>query len=244
MSTPAKVAIVVVVVVVLAVGVYYGGGFAERRALRSRCDALKAQIAAAQRSGADANAIAAMQAQLQSCLAQAEQQGANVNVALDSLAACRQNLITIQASVSELKATVTGDWLKRQNIWNNVIHVGTGMVDCMTGVAEQATSLNDLKAIRTALLDMGTKMRKLQNDAYYSSHGVNNSLDAYPGSPEPGGDDKAATLKRNVVDPLWSLLSHVDARIHDLDMGDATIARELSVLGGSTSPPANSLFGP
>lgn len=243
MSGRAKAILVVLVLVLVGIGVYYGGGFASRRALTARCDALKAQIASAQRSGADANALAALQAQLQTCLASAEQQGANVNVALDSLAACRQNLTTIAASVSELKATTTGDWVKRQNIWNNVIHVATGMVDCLTSVAQQATSIADLKAIRTAVLAAGVQLRKLQNDAYASSHGVNNSLDAYPGSPEPGGDDKAAGLKRNVVDPLWSLLAHTDSRIHDLDMSDASIAAELTTLGASTSAPANSLFG-
>lgn len=239
-----KYVLVVVLVAAIGIGVYYGGGFSARSALKTRCDALQAQIAAAQHSGADANALASLQAQLQTCLASAEQAGLNVNAAADSLAACRSNLTTIQASVSDLKATTTGDWLKRTNIWNNVIHIGSDMVNCMQNVADQATTKDDLTTIHAALLDMGTKLRKLQNDAYASSHGTNNSLDAYPGSPEPGGDDKAASLKHNVVDPLWGLLAHVDSRLHDLDMGNTQISSELTVLGANNSPPANSLFGP
>lgn len=240
-----KVVLVVVIVVVIGVAVYYGGGFAARGALKARCDALKQQIADAQKSGADANALAAMQAQLQTCLASAQQAGLNVNAAQDSLASCQQNLVTIAASASDLASTSQIDPLKRTNIFNNIVHVGSDMVGCMQSVADAATTKEDLLAVHGAVLNAGTKMRKLQNDFYYSSHGTSNGYDRGPGQiGEPSGDDKAAALKTSVVDPLWGLLSHIDSRLHDIDTGNATVNAELPVLSANTSPPANSLFGP
>lgn len=243
MSPAVKIVLVVAFVAVVGIAVYFGGGFAARRALKSRCDQLKADIANAQHSGADANALASLQNQLQTCLAQAEQSGLNVNAALDSLAACQQNVRTIQASVSDLQSTSQIDPLKRTNIFNNIIHVGTDMVSCMQNVADSTTTKADLLKLRAALVDAGTKMRKLQNDFYGSSHGVNTALDRGPGQiGEPSGDDKAAAMKASIVDPLWGMLAHVDSRLHDMDTG-AVPAAEYNVVTSNTSAPANSIFG-
>lgn len=239
--------IVAIVVVVLAVGAawyFMAGGGPALRKKRSQCDTLKASLAEAQAKG-DANAIAQLQLQIADCDKSLSALGDETADPIGTqIANCVHSFDLVNPSLSDIIATDRSDWLKRGNIWRNALHFATDAQACLASAAAQTTDKAGLERLRTVVRDWGTRMRATQNRLYASSHGGESGLDAYSGSPEPGGDDKAHAWKIGVVDPMWATLRNIDHALSALDPSNAGLTAELSALTASDSPPANGVFGP
>lgn len=235
-----------VVILAVAFGVWYfvaGGGPAQRNK-RSQCDSLKAALTAAQARN-DANAIAQLQLQIAQCDKELAGLGdKNADPIGTQLSNCQASFDLINPQLSDIIATDRSDWLKRGNIWRNALHFATDGVTCLSTVAAQTEDKDGLARLRTIVRDIGVRMRATQNRLYASSHGGESGLDAYSGSPEPGGDDKAHAWLVSVTDPLWSLLKTIDTKLSALDASNPGLTAELSALSASASPPANGVFGP
>lgn len=238
---------VAISVAVLAVGAawyFLAGGGPKLRSKKTECAGLKVALAAAQAKG-DANAVAALQRQIEACDKSLVALGdETADPAGTALANCVASFDLVNPSLSDIIATDRSDWLKRGNIWRNALHFATDAVSCLGSAAQQAESAADLAKLRAEIRTWGVRMRAVQNRLYASSHGGESGLDAYSGSPEPGGDDKAHAWKVSVVDPMWTLLGRVDNRLTPLDPSNAALTAELAAVASSDSPPANGVFGP
>lgn len=223
--------IVLVVVAVLFAGWYFfAGGGPALRGQRARCNELKTQLAAAMARN-DANAIASIQGQLARCI---ETQQALGDESADpfgsALADCVASFDLINPQLSDIIATDRVDWVKRGNVWRNALHFATDAQQCLAGLARRAVTKNDLSKLRDAVLRYGRDMVKTRIRLYDSSHGGEAGLDAYSGSPEPGGDDKAHAWLSSVVNPLWRTLRVIDDKLGPLDPGNAGLRAERDVL--------------
>lgn len=222
---------------------FLAGGGPKIRGKRSQCDALKAELAAAQAKG-DANAIAALTLQIAECEHGLSALGdATADPMGTQLASCIHSFDLVNPSLSDIIATDRSDWLKRGNIWRNALHFATDAQTCLASIAGQATTKDDLTSLRETVRSWGVRMRAVQNRFYGASHGGESGLDAYSGSPEPGGDDKAHAWLIGVVDPMWHTLSVIDSKLSALDPSNAGLTAELAALAATPSPPANGIFG-
>lgn len=234
-------------VVVLAIGAawyFLAGGGPKIRSKRTQCAGLRADLAAAQARG-DANAVASLTLQIAECDKSLSALGdTGVDPFGNQLSTCVASFDLINASLSDIVSTDRSDWLKRGNIWRNALHFATDAVSCLASLAGQATTKEDLATLRTSVLAWGKRMRATQNRLYASSHGGESGLDAYSGSPEPGGDDKSHAWKIGVVDPMWAMLKTIDTKLTPLDPANAALTAELAAIAATDSPPANGVFGP
>lgn len=233
----------VVLAVLGALGYFAIGGGPAARKQKSKCDGLKASLTDARNRG-DANAVASLTSQLSICNQELASQGQNVDVQGGNLANCIATFSAITPSLSDLIATSRADWLKRMNIWGNILHFGSDAAACMANAGQAALTKDDLQKVHDATLSWGIKTRAIQNRLYQSSHGGEAGLDAYSGSPEPGGDDKAHAFMVSVVDPMWATLRAIDTKLSALDPSNAALTAELAALSAGTSAPANGIFGP
>lgn len=235
---------VVVLVAVGAAWYFLAGGGPAQRSARSRVNSLKAALADAQARG-DANAIAQLQLQLrdaEGALSAAGDKAADPTGTM--LSNCVASFDLVNPQLSDIIATERSDWLKRGNIWRNALHFATDGQQCLSAIALQAEDKDTLTRLRGIVRDIGTRMRATQNRLYASSHGGEAGLDAYSGSPEPGGDDKAHAWLVSVVDPLWATLKNIDTKLSALDPSNAGLTTELAALAATPSAPANGVFGP
>lgn len=239
--------VVVGVVVLAAIGAawyFLAGGGPKQRNKRTQCENLKSALAAAQAKG-DANAVAQLQIQISTCETTLSALGdTSADPLGDQVSNCLASFALINPSLSDIIATDRSDWLKRGNIWRNALHYATDAQACLASAAQQTTTKDGLARLRTIVREQGTKMRAIQNRLYQSSHGGESGLDAYSGSPEPGGDDKAHAWLVSVVTPMWATLANIDNRLAPLDASNADLTAELSKLAATSDPPANSVFGP
>lgn len=243
--------IIGLVILALIFGAWYffAGGGPALRGQRATCNELRTQLAAAQARN-DANAIATLQRQLALCV---EKQQALGDESADpfgsALADCVSTFDLINPQLSDIIATDRADWLKRGNIWRNALHFATDAQQCLAGLAADATTKEDLTRLRDAVLRYGRAMVQTRIRLYDASHGGEAGLDAYSGSPEPGGDDKAKAWLAGVVNPLWTTLRNIDVKLVPLDPSNRALRTELDILTANptyfdqTPTVRNSVFG-
>jgi len=234
------------VVVFAAIGAawyFLAGGGPAVRANTSHLATLKSQLVDAT-NRRDANAIASLTQQIAAAESQQAALGAGAPLTAESqIATCVSGFSLIAPTLSDILATDRSDWAPRMGKWHNILHAASDGMACMDAIASSATSEADLRALRTAYLKWGKWFRALQNRLYQSSHGGESGLDAYSGSLEPGGDDKANQLKVTIVDPMWHTLQSIDTRLSALAPADGVVTAELSAIAATASPPANGVFG-
>lgn len=230
---------VALVVVVVALVYYVGPTVAKNRTL-ARCSELKAQLAAQQRAGANAGVLSSLQQQIAQCTADANAQGANLDPSLETLHACQANFEAVAHEFSHLKSVGYDDPLQRTNTVNTLLDEGEAGARCIVGAVQTANTKETLTAIRKAIDNIGRETRAMQQAFYFRENGT----DRYAGSWERSSDDKANAVKQRINDPLWAALQQVDARILALDASDASARAELAIVNSSSSPLANSIWGP
>lgn len=220
----------VIFAAIFAAWYFFAGGGPALRNQRAQCNELKTALAAAQARN-DANAIANIQRQLAKCV---ETQRALGDESADpfgsALADCVASFDLINPQLSDIIATDRADWLKRGNIWRNALHFATDAQQCLAGLAADAVTKDDLSRLRDAVLRYGRAMVQTRIRLYDASHGGESGLDAYSGSPEPGGDDKAHAWLSGVVNPLWTTIRNIDIKLAPLDPSNTALRAELDVL--------------
>ena len=220
----------VILALVFGAWYFFAGGGPALRGQRTRCNELKTALAAAQVRG-DANAIASLQRQLESCVVTQRALGdESADPFGSALSDCVASFDLINPVLSDIIAQDSADWLKRGNIWRNALHFATDAQQCLARLAREATSRDELARLRTEVLKYGRAMVQTRIRLYDASHGGESGLDAYSGSPEPGGDDKAKAWLSGVVNPLWTTLRNIDTKLAPLDPGNNAIRAELDVL--------------
>lgn len=239
MSTTVKIGIGIAIVAAIAIAAFYvGPSLAKNRAL-SRCADLKAQLAAASVAGGDPVRIASLQAQIRQCNQDAAALGATVDTALSDLQSCSANYEQIEQEWAHFRSTDYSDTLQRTNTMNTMLRLGEEGARCFSNAIESATTLPQLLALHDKILSEGAIQRAKQEALYHQLAG----LDRFPGSTETDSGNKANNWLQRVVNPLWTALGVVDAKIATLDATNAKINTERSVLAANPTSIGASLFG-
>lgn len=163
----------------------------------AECQALIAQRDSLRVQGGDTTAIARIDAQITTCITQANALGAKIDPALAGLQTCDSYRAQVEAEWTHYKSTDYGDLITRNNTRSNILNITESQARCYQAAIGQATTADSLNAIRQSILVS-------LNEAY------DRKLCFESGAPgcgrfgvdEPDGGSRGADEQARAIDPL------------------------------------------
>jgi hypothetical protein len=201
---------------------------ARKDAIMARCNALRAEIARIRTQGGDVSRANELEAQLTTCLAEAEAAGFAIDYKEIDVANCAQIQTQIDQEWEHYRSTATEDAIKRNNGRGQILRLGEGLASCYSAVLDSHFPVKaypdsieyfraqaELRAFRRKVdfsLSQAIERRNCFNDRWPLEGNTKPGCSRY-GVNEPTHIERANDEQQRVIMPLRLVVSKVQARI-------------------------------